>query len=96
VPKSTTARVTQQQEKLPNEWTLREGKQGISQKRKRDGKDPGVQEALTQWFSIVTGRGVCVSGQMLKSKSEELVISWVTTISKQQMVGCVDGNAGFG
>jgi hypothetical protein len=55
VLKSTTTRVIQQQEKLQDEWTLREGKQGISQKQKHEGKDPEVEEALNQWFSIVTG-----------------------------------------
>jgi hypothetical protein len=45
---------------------------GISQKQKREGKDPDVEEALNQWFSIVTGQGVRVRGPMLKSKSEEL------------------------
>jgi hypothetical protein len=62
----------QQQEKLRDEWTLCEGQQGISQKWKHEGKDLDVEEALNQWFSIVTGRGVRVSGPMLKSKSDEL------------------------
>jgi hypothetical protein len=40
---------------------------------KTEGKDPDVEEALlNQLFSIVTGQGVCVSGPMLKSKSEQL------------------------
>jgi hypothetical protein len=60
-----------QQDKLREEWT-HDGKQGTSQKRKREGKDPDVEDALRQWFSIITGRGVRVSGPMLKKKSEEL------------------------
>ena len=40
-------------------------------KRKRKGKDPDIEEALDKWFSVVTRRGVSVSGPMLKSKSEE-------------------------
>jgi hypothetical protein len=48
VPKSTTARVTQQQEKLRDEWILRHGQQGTSQKRKREGKDLDVEGALNQ------------------------------------------------
>jgi hypothetical protein len=71
VPKSTIAHVIQQQEKLRDEWTCH-GQQGTPQKWKHKGKDPDVEEALNQWFSIVTGRGVCVSGPMFKSKSEEL------------------------
>jgi hypothetical protein len=71
VPKSTIARLIYQQDKLREEWT-HNGKQGISQKRKHEGKDPDVEDALHQWFSIITGQGVRVSGPMLKKKSEEL------------------------
>jgi hypothetical protein len=35
------------------------GQQGTSQKHKREGKDPDVEETLSQWFSVVTGRSVC-------------------------------------
>jgi hypothetical protein len=66
VPKSTLAHVIQQQKKLQHEWTLCKGQQGISQKRKREGKDLDVEENLNQQFSIVTERGVRVSGPMLK------------------------------
>jgi hypothetical protein len=34
--------------------------------------DPDAQDAHNQWYSVVTGRGVSVSGRMLESKSEEL------------------------
>jgi len=37
-----------------------------NQKRKREGKDPEVDEALSEWFSLITSRGVRVSGPMLK------------------------------
>ena len=73
VPKTTIVRLLHQQHQLCEEWALHEGKSGTSQKRKRKGKDPDVEEALDQWFSIVTGRGVRISGPILKSKSEELV-----------------------
>ena len=72
VPKRTIVRLLHQQHQLREEWALHEGKSGTSQKRKREGKDPDVEEALDQWFSIVTGRGVRISGPILKSKSEEL------------------------
>jgi hypothetical protein len=68
VPNSTIARVIQRKEKLRDEWTLRHEQQGTSQKRKREGKDPDAEEATC----IVNGRGVRVSGQMLKNKSDEL------------------------
>jgi hypothetical protein len=35
-------------------------------------KVPDVEEALNQWFSTVTFRGIHVSGPVLNSKSEEL------------------------
>jgi hypothetical protein len=46
---------------MRGEWTLYHGQQGTS-KWKHGGKDPDVQEALSQWFSVVTRRGVHVSG----------------------------------
>jgi hypothetical protein len=60
--KSTIVRVVQQQEELRDERTLRHGQQGTSQKQKREVMDPYVEEALNKWFSVVTGRGVRVSG----------------------------------
>jgi hypothetical protein len=68
VPKSATARVTQKQEKMRDEWTLRYWQQGVRKKRKREGKNPDVEEVIP----VVTGRDVRVSGPMLKNKSEEL------------------------
>jgi hypothetical protein len=86
MPNSTVARIIQQQEKLRNEWTLCHGQQGTTPRRELEGKVPDVEEALNQWFSIVTGQGVCVSGPVLRSKSEKLAKNWVIAISKQQMV----------
>jgi hypothetical protein len=65
VPKSTVAHIIQQQEKLQDKWTLCNGKQETLQKKKCE----GVEEALNQWFSVVTGRGARVSALSLKSKS---------------------------
>jgi hypothetical protein len=53
-------------------WTLHHGQLGTSQKWNCEGKDPAVEEALNQGFSIVTGQGVRVSGPMLKRKRKEL------------------------
>jgi hypothetical protein len=60
--------------------TLCHRQQGFSQIRKCEGKSPDVEEALNQWFCIVTGRVVGVSDPMLKS----------------YMVGHLDRNAGLG
>jgi centromere protein B len=72
VPKSANARVVQQQETLRDEWTLRHGHQGTSRKRKREDKHPDIEETFNRLFSVVTGRGVGVSGPMLKMKSGDL------------------------
>jgi hypothetical protein len=72
VPKSTIAHVIQQDEKLRDELTLCHGQQGNSQKGKHEGKVPDVEETHSQRFSIITGLDVCVSGPVLKRKSEEL------------------------
>jgi hypothetical protein len=58
-------------------------------------KDPDVEDALHQWFSIITGRGVRVSGPMLKKNSEELAKNLGHDDFKQQMVGCLNGNVGM-
>lgn len=71
VPKSTIARLLQQENQLRKEWALQRGRAGKS-KRKRDGKDPEVEEALDQWFSIVSGQGLNISGPVMKAKSEEI------------------------
>ena len=41
-------------------------------KRKRSEKDLEVEEALEKWFKAVLGKGVRLSGPILKSKAEEL------------------------
>ena len=73
VPRTTPARILQDRDKLEVEWSSHEEtEQGNSHsKRKRKGKDSDIEEALGKWFSVVTRRGVSVSGPMLKSKSEE-------------------------
>ncbi|KII66595.1 hypothetical protein RF11_03437 [Thelohanellus kitauei] len=58
-PKSTISRVLRQE----SQRTF---------KIKREGKDPEVEEALDQWSSIVSGKGVSINGPILKAKSEEL------------------------
>lgn len=73
VPKSTIARLLAQEHELRKQWDLKGGEaKSSSQKRKRDGKNPEVEEALTEWFSAVQERGVSVSGPILKNKAEEL------------------------
>jgi hypothetical protein len=48
--KSTTGHIIQQQEELRDKWTLHHGQQETSQKRKCEGKDPDVEEDLSELF----------------------------------------------
>ncbi|XP_026816812.1 tigger transposable element-derived protein 4-like [Rhopalosiphum maidis] len=69
VPKSTMTKL------LKDEVILRENfnsTQTSNRKRARKGKCPEVDEALSEWFSLITSRGDPVSGPMLKLKAEEL------------------------
>jgi hypothetical protein len=34
--------------------------------------DPDVERALSHWISVANGRGICVSGPVLESKSRKL------------------------
>ena len=52
VPKPTIARLIHQQDKPREEWK-HDGKQGTSQKPKRESKASDVEDALNQWFSIM-------------------------------------------
>ncbi|KII61330.1 hypothetical protein RF11_12744 [Thelohanellus kitauei] len=61
--KSTISRVLRQESQLREESVLKEGQAGTF-KIQRDWKDLDVEEALDQWFSILSGKG--------KAKSEEL------------------------
>lgn len=54
VPKSTIAQI-QFQEQFLREQPLG---QVTTRKRKREGKESNVDEALTQWLSLATSRGV--------------------------------------
>ncbi|KII65672.1 hypothetical protein RF11_16081 [Thelohanellus kitauei] len=58
VPKSIISRVLRQET--------------ITSKRTLEGKDPDVEEALGQLFSIVSGKGININGPILKAKSDEL------------------------
>lgn len=71
VPKSTISRLLQQENQLREELALLDGQTGTF-KRKREGKNPDVEEALDQWFSVINGGGVKITGKILKAKSEEL------------------------
>jgi hypothetical protein len=63
-------------------WTT-----GTSQKGKHEGEDTDVEETHSQQLCIVTGLGVCVSGPMLKSRSE---------LAKKLGHNNFKGNAGLG
>jgi hypothetical protein len=60
----------------------------------RECKDLDVEEALSQWYSVITGRAVCVNGPVLKSKSEELAKTGPQRFKATD--GCLGGNADLG
>ncbi|KAI6654631.1 Tigger transposable element-derived protein 4 [Oopsacas minuta] len=69
VPKSTVSKLLNEETLLTERWTLEQASLG---KRKRDRKDPEVEEALNLWFSAVLTKGIRISGPILKNKAEEL------------------------
>jgi hypothetical protein len=70
LPKSSIARLAAQEQSLRERWAAEEAQSVKSGKRKRDGKDPEVDAALSKWFSSVLERGQRVSGSILKAKAE--------------------------
>jgi len=74
VPKSTIARLKRDEIKLCEDLcNLQTGKAG-KRKRKREGKDPDVDDALNKWFAVRSEQGVNLSGPMLKKKAEEFAV----------------------
>jgi hypothetical protein len=69
IPNSTVAKLLKEEVILHENFN---STQTGNQKRKREGKDPEVDKALSEWFSLITSRGVRMSGPMLKCKAEEL------------------------
>ena len=69
VPKTTVSKLLNEETLLTQRWTLEQASLG---KRKRDGKDPKVEEALNLWFSAVLTKGIRISGPILKNIAEEL------------------------
>jgi len=50
VSKSTISNLIKRENQIRHEWAFREGN-GKMSKRKQEGKDPAVEEALDKWFS---------------------------------------------
>ncbi len=74
VPKSTIARLKREETKLREDLSdVQTGKAG-KRKRKREGKNPDVDDALNKWFAVRSEQGVNLSGPMLKTKAEELAV----------------------
>ncbi|KII71842.1 hypothetical protein RF11_01387 [Thelohanellus kitauei] len=60
--------------------------------KKSERKDPDVEEALYQWFFIVSGKGVNINGTILKAKSEKLDKNDAASILKQ-LIGSADNES---
>ncbi|XP_035224019.1 tigger transposable element-derived protein 4-like [Stegodyphus dumicola] len=69
--KTTISRLIKQKDELREEWVQCEERGETSKNGSvGEGKDPDVDEALNEWFAIVTERSVRVSGPMLKRKAK--------------------------
>jgi hypothetical protein len=68
VPKSTIGHILTQEKRLCEEWAEN---QNTTSKRRREGKNPVVEEALNNWFSTALARGIQITGPILKQKAEE-------------------------
>ena len=71
VPKSTIGRLIRQERKIRERHAQEKAQRIRPAKRKRHGKDPEVEEALSHWFRAVLARGVRIGGPILKTKAEE-------------------------
>ena len=71
VPKSALIKLIKEETVLTQRQTEEQAKPVGLGKRKRDGKDPEVEEALTQWFATVLAKSVRISGRILKAKAKE-------------------------
>ncbi|XP_078392928.1 nucleoside diphosphate kinase 6 isoform X1 [Cetorhinus maximus] len=69
LPKSTVSDLLKQREKLYSEWHR---DSNPNRKRKREGKDGEVEEALLRWFQNAHGRDAIVSGRLLAQKAKLL------------------------
>ena len=78
--KSALARLKTNESVICEQWSAvctATAKNGnvANRKRKREGKDPDVEEALDKWFTVVTERGVIVTGSLLKKKVDKFAES---------------------
>ncbi|KII69397.1 Tigger transposable element-derived protein 4 [Thelohanellus kitauei] len=71
VPKSTISRLYDKKVNCVRNRYYKKDKQEHSKENAR-WKDPDMEEALDQWFPIVSGKGVNINGPTLKTKPEEL------------------------
>ena len=73
VPKSIVAKLIKDEPVLTQRWMQEQAKKAYvgHGKRKRDGNDSEVEEALSHCFSAVLAKGIRISGPVLKNKAEE-------------------------
>ncbi|XP_067844603.1 tigger transposable element-derived protein 4-like isoform X1 [Heptranchias perlo] len=69
LPKSTVSDLLKQRDKLYSEWHR---DSNPNRKRKREGKDREVEEALLRWFQNAHGRDALITGRLLAQKAKQL------------------------
>lgn len=75
MPKSILARLKRDEIELCENWcNVQTGKAG-KRKRRQEGKDPDVDDALNKWwYAVRSEQGVNLSGPMLKTRVEEFAV----------------------
>lgn len=71
IGKTTIAKLIKEEKDLRSQFSTGDANHP---KRRREGKDPVVENALSDWFSMVSNRGVRITGPLLKEKSQELAL----------------------
>ncbi|XP_029460970.1 tigger transposable element-derived protein 3-like [Rhinatrema bivittatum] len=91
---SCVCRILKNRDTLLSEW-LKGGNQ--DRKRKRDGKDARIEDALFRWFTAARDHGIPISGPVLMEKARDLAVAmgiefeptsgWLSRWKKRNNIG---------
>nr|XP_033802547.1 tigger transposable element-derived protein 3-like [Geotrypetes seraphini] len=91
---SCVCRILKNRDTLLSEW-LKGGNQ--DRKRKRDGKDARIEDALFRWFTAARNHGISISGPLLMEKARDLAVvmgiefeptsGWLSRWKKRNNIG---------
>ena len=69
IPNSTISEIIANETMITQQWKQEQGKHASLRKRKREGMDPEVEEALTRWF-----KGVRIGGPILNRAEQSSLL----------------------